>query len=194
MSVFQLYFKLGVEHITDIQGYDHILFLVALCIVYSLRSWKKLVILITAFTLGHTATLALAVSGIINISSSLIEFLIPITIFFTAFINLFRKTGKVNASHIFKYLAAMFFGLIHGLGFSNYLQSLLGKEGNLLLPLFAFNLGIETGQLMIVAVILSLTIFFIHVINVKQREWNLLFSGAVMGISLIMIMDRLQDL
>lgn len=195
MSVFQLYFKLGVHHIADIQAYDHLLFLVALCIMYSFRAWKKLLILITAFTLGHSITLALATLGLIKINTSLIELLIPLTIFFTAFGNLFFKAGKIhNTSHSIKYVTAVFFGLIHGMGFSNYLQSLLGKQGDILIPLLSFNLGIEVGQLMIVALILVLTFLFVNVLGIKHRDWNLVFSGAVMGISATMIIDRLANL
>lgn len=192
MSLFHLYFKLGLDHIVDIQGYDHILFLVSLCIVYPYKSWKKLIILITAFTLGHTATLVLATFELIKISTGLIEFLIPVTILITAFANFFLKSEKIHhASHTLKYIAALFFGLIHGLGFSNYLHSLLGKEEKIIMPLFAFNLGIEVGQLLILAIILLLTLIFVDLIGVKRKEWNIGFSAAAIGISLTLILERI---
>jgi hypothetical protein len=192
MSLFQLYLKLGINHIIDIQGYDHVLFLIALCIVYPVKSWQKLVLLITAFTVGHTITLALATFEILKISSDLIEFLISATIFLTAFMNLIQKGEKIhNFSHNIKYIAALFFGLIHGMGFSNYLQSLLGKEEKIILPLFAFNLGIEIGQLLVLGLILGLTLIFVNLIGVKRREWIIGFSGAAMGISMILMLERI---
>jgi hypothetical protein len=191
MSIFQLYLRLGIEHIADIQGYDHILFLIALCIVYPVKSWKKLVILITAFTIGHSLTLALASLEIITVPGKLIEFLIPATIALTALANLFVKSEKVHqSSHLIKYFAALFFGLIHGLGFSNYLNSLLGQEESIVLPLFAFNLGIELGQLAILGVIILLTLLFVDLIGVKRREWNVGFSGAALGVSVVLMLER----
>lgn len=192
MSLFQLYLKLGINHIIDIQGYDHVLFIIALCIVYPVKHWQKLVLLITAFTLGHTITLALATFEILNISTNLIEFLIPATIFFTAFMNLIQKSEKIhNFYHNIKYIAALFFGLIHGLGFSNYLQSLLGKEESIILPLFAFNLGIEIGQLLVLSLILGLTLIFVDLFGIKRREWIIGFSGAAIGISIILMLERI---
>jgi len=135
MTTFGLYLSLGFDHIADLAGYDHILFLMALCAVYSLKEWAKVLILVTAFTLGHTLTLALATLDLIRISTSLIEFLIPLTIIITGIWNIIqRPDSDQTLSHRFKYGIAMFFGLIHGLGFSNYLRSLLGSEQDLLLP------------------------------------------------------------
>ena len=143
MSTFQLYFQLGVTHITDIQGYDHILFLLTLCAVYTIKQWKNVLVLITAFTLGHCTTLVLATINILNIPSAVIEFLIPVTILLTAIANIVQKGDYVTPKlHAIKYMTALFFGLIHGLGFSNYLTSLLGLESNIVKPLFAFNIGI----------------------------------------------------
>jgi hypothetical protein len=192
VSIFELYLKLGIDHIADLQGYDHILFIISLAIVYPLRMWKKLLILITAFTIGHSLTLLLATLDLIKIPTALIEFLIPVTIFITALGNTFQKSNKFyTSSHRFKYAAALFFGLIHGMGFSNYLRSLLSEEENLLVPLLSFNLGIELGQILIVVVITGLTIFFVDILNVKRRDWILIFSGAAMGISLILALERI---
>jgi len=191
MSTFQLYFNLGVQHITDIVGYDHILFLITLCAVYSLKQWKNILVLITAFTLGHTTSLVLATFNFIKIPVEIIEFLIPITILITSFVNIFQKNEFVSLRlHLIKYCAALFFGLIHGLGFSNYLRNLLGSEESLIKPLFAFNLGIELGQLFIVVIVLLLTAITVYLGHVKKREWNLILSGAGLGVSLILIIDR----
>ncbi len=191
MSIFELYLKLGIDHIADFQGYDHILFIISLTIVYPLRAWKKLLILVTAFTIGHSLTLLLATLDLISIPTDLIEFLIPVTIFITALGNTFQKPNKFyTSSHRFKYAAALFFGLIHGMGFSNYLRGLLSGEESLFLPLLSFNLGIELGQIIIVLVILGLTLLFVDIFGVKRREWNLVFSGGAMGISLILALER----
>jgi len=191
MTTFGLYLSLGFDHIADLAGYDHILFLMALCAVYSLKEWAKVLILVTAFTLGHTLTLALATLDLIRISSGLIEFLIPLTIIITGIWNIVQRSGSDHRlSHRFKYAIAMFFGLIHGLGFSNYLRSLLGSEQDLLLPLFSFNLGLELGQIMIVLVVLLVSFFLVNIIGLKRREWNMLLSGAAIGVSLILCVER----
>ena len=191
MSLFELYLRLGIDHIADIQSYDHILFVISLCIIYPLKHWKKLLILITAFTLGHSTTLILATLHIFSIPTNIIEFLIPVTIMLTAFGNILQKSDKFSTvSHRYKYVLAMFFGLIHGLGFSNYLRSMLGNEEGLLVPLLSFNIGIELGQIIIVAIILALTILAVDMLGMKRREWNLIFSGAALGISLVMAIER----
>jgi hypothetical protein len=191
MSTFGLYLSLGIDHISDLTGYDHILFLTALCAVYSVRVWTRILILVTAFTIGHTLTLALATLDILQISTGLIEFLIPVTIFVTGLSNTFQKSSQVGMSfHRFKYGVALFFGLIHGLGFSNYLRSLLGGEQDLVLPLFAFNLGLEIGQILIVAGVLFISFLLVDLGSVRRRDWNLLLSGAAMGVSLILAIER----
>ena len=193
MEEFSLYFNLGLEHIADLTAYDHILFILTLTAVYLLNQWKQILALVTAFTIGHTLTLALATLNIVNVSTDLIEFLIPVTIIITAITNIIvKKSAEVNIRlQIIKYTIALFFGLIHGLGFSNYLRSLLSTKESLIKPLFAFNLGIEAGQLIIVGFVISLSIIFVKYIKTSQREWNLIISGAGLGISLIMALERI---
>ena len=191
MSIFELYFRLGLQHIADLKGYDHILFILTLCAVYSLKEWKRVLVLVTAFTIGHSLTLALATLDIMRVDGDLIEFLIPLTIFVTALVNLFVRKSKVSSlQHYLKYSAALFFGLIHGLGFSNYLRSLLGSEKGLVLPLFSFNVGIEMGQIIIVSIIMLLTKLMVDLLAVPRREWHVLLSGAGLGISLILMVER----
>jgi hypothetical protein len=191
MSTFQLYLELGIKHIADIFSYDHILFVVCLCVAYSLSQWKQILILITAFTIGHSTTLVLATFDLINIPLNLIEFLIPLTIFITAMWNLFMKADTVSSkSHWFKYITALFFGLIHGLGFSNYLHTLLGRETSILTPLLAFNIGIEIGQLLIVSIIILLSYILTRVFKVNRRDWILILSGAGLGVSAVLMLDR----
>ncbi len=191
MSTFRLYLSLGIDHISDLEGYDHILFLTALCAVYGLHQWKRILVLVTAFTIGHSLTLALATLDILHVSTDLIEFLIPVTIFITGLSNVLQKSDHVaRSSHRLKYALAMFFGLIHGLGFSNYLRSLLGNENELVLPLFSFNLGLELGQIMIVVLVLLISFALVRAAGVKRRDWNLVLSGAAMGVSLILCLER----
>jgi hypothetical protein len=187
--MFGTYFTLGIDHIANLKGYDHIIFLIVLCATYSLSSWKKLLILVTAFTIGHTFTLALATLNIINIDSQLIEILIPVTILITAFINLIRPSETKYGQ--LKYTLALFFGLIHGLGFSNYLKMLLRNEDSITTPLLGFNLGVEVGQILIVLIILFISWTTFNFTRLKFRDWIMLLSGIGVGTSIIMIIDRL---
>lgn len=190
MSEFLLYFDLGFDHIIDLKGYDHLLFVIALCVVYISEDWKKLLILITAFTVGHSITLALSTFRVINFSTELIEFLIPATIFFTAVRNLFKKEhyGQINSIR-WNYLIALFFGLIHGLGFSNYLRSLLGKQADIVLQLLAFNLGLEIGQLLVVLIVVAVSFIMINIFGVSKKDWRLIISSAIAGITLVLLLE-----
>lgn len=188
MSEFQAYLRLGFDHITDPNGYDHILFVVALCAIYDYKEWKKVLILITAFTIGHSVTLALATLKLITYRSDIIELLIPITIFITALSNYSQNNAGENQSPRLRYGLAVCFGLIHGMGFSNYLRSLLGQTEGIVTPLFAFNLGLEIGQLAIVAVALVVAILVVNLSRVKRFTWNHLISGIVAGMALSLIL------
>ncbi len=193
MSDFQTFFKLGFQHITDINGYDHILFVIALCAIFRLKDLKKVAFLITAFTIGHSLTLALATLQVITYSTDLIEFLIPVSIFLTCFINLFHKSAErpsqIEKSSVLRYPMAMLFGLIHGMGFSNYLRSLLGKEESIWQPLLSFNLGLEIGQLLIVLLSLIVSSLLLDIFRVKKHDWNLILSSLVAGIALTLILS-----
>lgn len=192
MSTFGLYFDLGREHILDANGYDHILFVLALCAVYLLQDWKKVLILVTAFTIGHSITLALATLNIVSVSSVWVEFLIPLTIFATAVSNIFRKEDAVGHSRIqYNYILASFFGLIHGLGFSNFLKSLLGSQESIGWPLFAFNMGLEVGQIIIVGLFLAVSFIAVNLAGANRRDWKIIISSAVAGIALMLMKDRI---
>ncbi len=194
MSEFSLYFGLGKDHILDyVNGYDHILFVLALCAVYLIRDWKKILILVTAFTIGHSITLALATLKIVTVNAQLIEFLIPLTIFITSVSNLFKKEEVLSNEKGFQvnYLFAVFFGLIHGLGFSNYLRAILGKDQSILSQLLAFNLGLEFGQIIVVVIFLTFSFLLVDFLKVNRRDWKLVLSSAIAGIALILMKDRL---
>lgn len=188
MTEFELYYQMGLEHILDKNGYDHIIFVIALCALYQAEDWKRVLILVTSFTLGHSITLALSTLQIISIDSALIEFLISCTIFVTAFSNLFAKTERSEISYR-NYFFAAFFGLIHGLGFSNYLKALLGKSESILYELLAFNIGLEVGQIIIVAIFLAVGFLTVSIFGVSKRDWKLIISSAVAGIALVLIIE-----
>lgn len=193
--MFNTYYQIGLMHIADIAAYDHILFIVALCAVYRLREWRTVLILVTAFTVGHSLTLALAALDVITVNAALIEFLIPLTIFLTALYNVTAdrhasgRTGAGLKVNIFKYGMALFFGLIHGMGFSSYFKGLLGREANITVPLFAFNVGIEIGQIIIVLMVLAAGFCAMEMLRVLQRSWILFVSGAAAGIALILMIE-----
>jgi hypothetical protein len=193
-SVFSAYLQLGFEHIADLGGYDHILFIIALCAVYRPGQWRRVALLVTAFTVGHSLTLALAALDIIPINAPLIEFLIPVTILLTALYNVFGENkGSKTFGLSLNYLLALFFGLIHGMGFSNFFRStaMPGEEGQFLSQLLAFNLGVELGQLGIVAVIMIVALVALLGFRVRQHDWNLFISGGAAGLSLVMALERL---
>jgi hypothetical protein len=194
MSEFQAYLQLGFDHITDSNGYDHILFIIALCTIYTLVDWKKVIVLVTAFTLGHSITLALSTLGLVSVDPDVIELLIPITILITAFLNFFYKTPKSSymreRSFSPRYPLALAFGLIHGLGFSNYLRALLGKEADIIEPLLGFNVGLELGQLIIVFVVLSIAFAAIELFRLSKLRWNDILSGIIIGMAISLIINN----
>lgn len=189
MHPFGFYLQLGFEHISDLAGFDHILFLVALCAVYRIEQWKSILILVTAFTVGHSVTLALASLGTLSIPSEIIEFLIPTTILLTAMRNVVSRSTEATSKMGLNYAMALFFGLIHGMGFSNYFRALLMGDSSVAVPLLGFNLGIELGQLLVVAFIVGIAFLFLNVFSVRHREWNLFVSGAASGMSLILMAE-----
>jgi len=194
MTEFFIFLKLGYQHITDINGYDHILFVVALCAIYRITDWKKVLVLVTAFTIGHSITLALAALNMIEYSTDLIEFLIPVTIIFTCITNLFHKSSDsvLDKEHFspVRYILALGFGLIHGMGFSNYLRSLLGKDENIIPQLLAFNIGLEFGQIFIIAIAMSLGFLMLNGFQVRKHTWNLILSSFVAGVAFKLMTEK----
>ncbi len=190
MDDFKIFVELGWDHILQADGLDHKLFIIALASLYLLSDWKKVLILVTAFTIGHSVTLALASLNVVPVHTEFIEFLIPVTILITAFSNLFRKESRVQLSKIqTNYIFAAVFGLIHGLGFSTYLKSIMGKGKDIWTQLLAFNLGIEIGQIIIVVVFLLIATIFVDLLGIARRDWKLVISSAVGGIALYLISE-----
>ena len=193
MSEFQLYFVLGKDDILDYRnGYDHIIFVIALCALYLTREWRQILILVTAFTIGHSVTLALSTLEIISVNVALVEFLIPLTIFITAISNLFKNENSLSNRKVhINYLFAGFFGLIHGMGFSSYLRSILSKEENITTPLLAFNLGLEFGQLIIVAIFMTIAFVLVDLFGLNRRDWKMVISSAIAGIALVLMRENM---
>ena len=196
-SLFQTYLQLGFFHIFNLRAYDHLVFLLALCAPYVVADWRRVVALVTSFTLGHSLTLALATLGAVSYSPGLVEKLIPVTILLTCAVNLARvrrtepRLARVSRPEpivlALPNLLAATFGLIHGLGFSSYLRELLGQQSRPVLELLAFNVGVELGQLLIVSLILLLGMLLLHGFGVARRDWLLLVSGAAIGIAGVLL-------
>lgn len=192
MDNFIFFLKEGLFHVLDWNAYDHILFLIALVVVYDFKNWKKVLWLISLFTIGHTFSLILATYKIVLVSSNWVEFLIPVTILITAAVNVFyarkvSKKTKTNANLFF----ALFFGLIHGLGFSSYFKLLIGTSNNKLMPLLEFALGIEFSQIIIVFIILLLGFIFQMFFRFSKRDWVIIISSIVIGVTLPMLKESI---
>ncbi len=182
-----IYVQLGFKHISDLKGYDHILFIITLCAIYKAREWKKVLLLITAFTLGHSVTLALAAFHIVVVNTYIVELLIPFTILLTSIFNIIY-TSKRNFL-IFHYIMASIFGLVHGMGFSNFFNS-ISIDGRILVPLMGFNIGLEIGQFLIVTLFFTIYIIILKWKKVNHQYWKLFFSGAGALTSVFLIIER----
>lgn len=191
MSEFWIYFQIGLRHVLDINAYDHVLFLIAMTVPYAFKDWKRVLILVSIFTIGHTIALILSVFGIIIIKVNLVEFMIPITIFFTALFNLFTsgKSSKNESISLIGFVT-LFFGIIHGLGFSNYFKTILsGSPQSKLLPLGEFALGIEAAQLIVVFVVLILSYIVQTIFRFSKRDFTLVMSAFVIGVVIPLIFN-----
>ncbi|WP_296142899.1 HupE/UreJ family protein [uncultured Flavobacterium sp.] len=191
MSEFWIYFNTGLRHVLDINAYDHVLFLIALIVPYAFKDWKRVLVLVTLFTAGHTLALLLSVYKIVSVRVDLVEFLIPITILATALFHLFTagKNSK-NQSLSFVSFVTLFFGIIHGLGFSNYFKTILpGSASDKLLPLLEFALGIEAAQIIVVLIVLILSYIVQTIFRFSKRDWTLVMSAFVAGVVIPMIIE-----
>ncbi len=185
MDNFIFFLKQGFYHVLDWNAYDHILFLIALTVVYNFKDWKKVFWLISLFTIGHTVTLFLAAFNIVYVNSKYVEFLIPVTIIITAFVNiLYAKTASKNTKTNTNLFFALFFGLIHGLGFSGYFKMIIGQSNSKLIPLLEFALGIELAQIVVVFVILLIGFIMQTFFRFSKRDWIMIISSIVVGIVL----------
>jgi len=189
MDDLQFYFYLGLKHVLDWRAYDHVLFLIVLTIYYSFKEWKKVVWVVTAFTFGHTFSLILSAYDLVYVKMEIIEFLIPLTIFATAWYNIL--TGKnTSKSILFTSVVATGFGLIHGFGFSSYFKIIVDDTEGKILPLIEFAIGIEIAQLLIVVFILSLNFVVLGILKRQKRDWVIITSSIVIGVVIPMLIER----
>ena len=180
----------GINHVLDFNGYDHVLFLMALTVPYTFRDWKRILILVSTFTLGHTLSLVLAAYNIVSINGSLVEFLIPITILIVALYNMFTAGKKSKEQKIgVLFLTTLFFGLIHGLGFAREFKMFIGKAESKVMPLIEFALGIEIAQVIIVFVVLFLGFFTQTIFRFSRRDWIMVLSAIVVGLVIPMLIE-----
>lgn len=192
MSDFWIYVEIGLKHVLNLKGYDHVLFLMALTALHSFKDWKKILILVTVFTVGHTLALVLSVFQIVMIKAQLVEFLIPITILITALFNFFgiRKASKKDSINSI-ILITLFFGVIHGLGFSNYFKTILpGNPSEKVLPLLEFAIGIEAAQMVVVLAMLILSYGVQTFFRVSKRDFTIVTSAFIIGVVVPMIIQN----
>lgn len=189
MSDFTFYFDLGWHHIISWDAMDHILFIIALAAIYLMQNWKQVLVLVTAFTIGHSLTLALSVYDLLRVNSNWVEFLIPVTIIATAVFNLLQKSYNPVSLRL-NYFLALFFGLIHGLGFANTIRFMLAKDQTIGWGLFGFNAGLEVGQITVVTAILLVSYLFVTILKVKRTWWVYTLSCIALCIALKMAIER----
>lgn len=189
MNDFTIYFEEGWRHIISKDALDHQLFIIALAAIYLVNDWKKVIILVTAFTIGHSLTLALSAFDVIRVSSTWVEFLIPLTIVITALQNFFKTDGHYGRYRM-QYWLALFFGLIHGLGFANTIRFMLAQDQKIALPLFSFNAGLEVGQLFVVGLVLLLSYFAVNVLKLRRKWWVWGLSGIALAVSAYICISR----
>ena len=189
MDSFLFYLKEGFLHITDLKGVDHILFIASVCLAFETTDFRRIIYAVTFFTVGHSVSLALSVSNQLLLPSHVIEWLIPTTILISVVMN-FKKGSQNKDVLLRKNMLIGLFGIIHGMGFSNYLKNMMGTEENILLPLFSFNTGLEIGQLMIVAFILLLNFTANRVFKISQPAWILYGSGFISGLAILLCTER----
>ena len=183
------FFVDGIQHITDIEGYDHMLFLLALCAPFTFKQWKPVVLLATAFTLGHSISLVLASLDVVRFSSDIIEFLIPVTIILTASFNLIAEKNA-STVHLYRYATAAAFGIIHGMGFSSFFRMISSEGESFIAQLFLFNLGVEAGQLFIVAAILTCVALITFMIPSARPKIGKVLSTASLLLALFLAIEK----
>lgn len=193
MNDLGFYLREGWKHIISLDALDHQLFIIVLCVMYTARDWRKLLILVTAFTLGHSLTLALSTFDLLSIDTAWVEFLIPVTIVMTGLYNIlqFKKRSANNQSIHFQYTMAFIFGLVHGLGFANTIRMMLASDQNFASALFGFNVGLELGQIVVVAIYLAISEFLFKSLHIKRQYWVISISLLVVAIAGWFTMTRL---
>ncbi len=189
MYTFWAYFNLGIRHFSNINSVEHVLFLVALCTVYLMRDWKKIMLLILCYSLAYITTLLLSTFNFIRMPEEVIEYLISVTVFITAAWNLFRKQYGSASPFQISYIPAFFFGLVHGFGFASYFQGILNRNTDIGFQVFSFIIGIEISQVLIATLFLVVSWLFVNNFGVARRDWVLAISSAIVGIGLTFMFE-----
>jgi len=191
MEELKLFFELGLTHVLDIEGYDHVLFLIVLAAPYLFSNWKKVLFLVTVFTIGHSISLILSSYNVVSVNSGLVEFVIPVTIAITALFNIF-SSGKVvgNTKIGLVFFTTLFFGIIHGLGFSSYFKMIVGNTEYKFIPLIEFALGVEVAQIIVVIAVLALASVAQNILSISKRDWVLVISSITLGLVIPMLLSR----
>jgi hypothetical protein len=191
MEQLKLFFELGLTHVLDINGYDHIIFLIVLAAPYLFSSWKKVLLLVSVFTIGHTISLFLSSYNLVTVNSSLVEFVIPVTIALTAIFNIVTS-GRVsqNSKIGLMFFVTLVFGIIHGLGFSNYFKMIIGSSKFKFMPLIEFALGVELAQVIVVVLVLVLGGIAQSFLNISKKDWVLVLSSITLGLAIPMLLTR----
>lgn len=190
MQDFIFYLKLGWEHIISLDALDHQLFILALIAVYAYNDYKKILILVTAFTIGHSITLALSVLDVFRVPSDWVEFLIPLTIAITSFDNILMRNKPHRLIRVNYYLALVF-GLIHGMGFANLARMTMASEQSIFIPLLGFNIGLELGQIVVVVILMLLLFILLRVFHVQKKDWIMFVSSGVFALAMQMCLERI---
>jgi hypothetical protein len=181
--------RLGYRHILDIYGVDYVLFIIALMAVYLIRDWRKASILLVFYALGNSITLMLSVFELIRVSINIIDYLIPVTIFIAASVNILKKYDSFSPRTILRSVFGFVFGLVHGFGFADYLKDILGTNQNLAIPVIGFNLGIEMGMLLVALLFLIISWIFVNNLGISRRDWNLVINSGIAGIALTLMFE-----
>lgn len=191
MNDFWLLIKMGFQHVWDWQGYDHLLFLAALCLPFAVRQWKRLLGLVTIFTVGHSLSLVLATYGVVRVSMTWIEFLIPLSILIAALYNIVWAPKTAVKSALTPLVVTLFFGVIHGFGFASYFDLIKDSDSSLGVSLLAFALGIESAQVLLALLVLVINVVVLYVLNTSRRDWLLVGSSIIIGVLLPILIERL---
>ncbi len=186
---FKYYFTLGWHHILSWDALDHLYFIAALSVVYQFKHWRQVLVLVTAFTVGHAITLFLGGMDIVRLDDQLVEFAIPCTILISSLVNL-RKQSQAQSTSKLQYMLALFFGLVHGLGYANTIRFLIAKDQSVVWSLFAFNVGLEFGQIFVVLLVLVLGVLAVASKIFNNREWVIAFSSLILGLALKLTIER----
>lgn len=189
MNDFWLYLKEGITHILDIEGLDHFYFIISFCILYSFKDWKKILGLVTAFTIGHCITLFISGLELITINANTVELLIPITILLSCLNNFYAliKDERTKQHISFTYMILLVFGLIHGLGFSNYARMMTFDNDSIIVTLLGFNIGIELAQLVIVTGVL-MVIAGLQLILKSNIKWFRFTVNSIISLLVLKMM------